>query len=244
MRGIYRPVPLARKLVIDLMHASVPLVVVRRTMRLERLVEARAALVVRPGWSALVAKAFSIVARDEPWLRTFYMRWPWPRFYEVPKSLPMVAMVRDDFDDGVPLMLKLGPADEMALTDIETVMKEGKNAPLNEVASFRRYLSVARLPLPLRRLLWGFALNAGRHRAKRFGTFWITSLASHGSETVVARTPGPSLISYGLVRANNTMELLFHWDHRIYDGILAARALQRLEDVLNSEIADELLASA
>ena len=37
------------------------------------------------------------------------------------------------------------------------------------------------------------------------------------------------------------MELLFHWDHRICDGILIARALQRLEDVLNTVIADELL---
>jgi hypothetical protein len=38
------------------------------------------------------------------------------------------------------------------------------------------------------------------------------------------------------------MEILLHWDHRIYDGVLAARALQKLEDVLNGEIADELLA--
>jgi hypothetical protein len=38
------------------------------------------------------------------------------------------------------------------------------------------------------------------------------------------------------------MELLFHWDHRIFDGVLAARALQRLEDVMNGEIADELTA--
>jgi hypothetical protein len=234
---------LARRLVIDLMHASVPLVVVRRTMKLERLVKARATLAARPGWSTLIAKAFSIVAREEPWLRTFYLRWPWPHFYEVPKSLPMVAMVRDDFDEDVPLMLKIGPAAEMALANIEAVMKAGKTAPIDDVSSFRRYLTTARLPLPLRRVLWWIALNFGRQRAKRFGTFWITSLASLGIETVVARTPGPSLISYGLVRADHTMELLFHWDHRVYNGILAARALARLEDVLNTEIADELLAA-
>jgi len=75
---------LARKLVIDLMHASVPLVVVRRTMKLERLVTARALQAARPGWSAIIAKAFCVVARDEPWLRTFYLKWPWPHFYEVP----------------------------------------------------------------------------------------------------------------------------------------------------------------
>jgi pyruvate/2-oxoglutarate dehydrogenase complex dihydrolipoamide acyltransferase (E2) component len=37
---------------------------------------------------------------------------------------------------------------------------------------------------------------------------------------------------------------LFHWDHRIYDGALAARALRDLEDVLNTVIAEELLAGA
>ena len=58
----------------------------------------------------------------------------------------------------------------------------------------------------------------------------------------MARAPGPNMLSYGLVRPDRTMELLLHWDHRIYDGVVAARALQRLEDVLNGEIADELLA--
>jgi len=28
--------------------------------------------------------ATCIVARDDPWLRTFYLKWPWPHFYEVP----------------------------------------------------------------------------------------------------------------------------------------------------------------
>jgi len=48
-------------------------------------------------------------------------------------------------------------------------------------------------------------------------------------------------MTYGLIRPDHTMELLFHWDHRIYDAILVARALRRLEDVLNTVIADELL---
>ena len=89
MRGAVRPVSLARKLVIDLMWASVPLVIVKRTMNLERVVKARALQDKRAGWLAIIAKAFCIVARDEPWLRTFYLRWPWPHFYEVPKSVAM-----------------------------------------------------------------------------------------------------------------------------------------------------------
>jgi hypothetical protein len=242
MRGKAKPVSLARKLVIDLMHVSVPLVAVKRTMKIERLVKARAEQDVRPGWTTIIAKAYCIVARDEPWLRTFYLKWPWPHFYEVPRSVVGAAVVRDSFDKDVPILLKIGSADEFSLTEVEAILQRGKNAPLDEVPAFKRLLRITRWPLPIRRLVWAAGLNIGRQRANYFGTIAITSLATLGSETTIANSPGPSLITYGLVRADHTMELLFHWDHRIFDGVLAARVLQRLEDVMNNEIADELLA--
>lgn len=226
------------------MRACVPLVVVKTRLNVERLVTARAALSVRPGWTAIIAKAFCIVARNEPWLRTFYLKWPWPHFYELQKSLAMAVIVRDDFDPDTPVMLKVGAVDEMSLTEAEALIQKGKSGPIDEVPSIRRILRIGRLPLPLRRLIWTIGLNIGRQRANYFGTFAITSLAPLGSETVVARTPGPAFISYGMVQPDNSMELLFHWDHRIYDGVLVARAMRRLEDVLNTEIAEELLASA
>lgn len=244
MRGISKPVSLVRKTVIDLLQASAPLVIVKCTMNVERLAGARASLEKRPGWLTLIAKAFCIVARDEPWLRTFYLKWPWPRFYEVPKSVVMAGIIRDDFDPEAPIVLKIGPADEFSLAQLEEIVQRGKTAPLDQVPSLQRIVRLARLPLPLRRLLWAIALNAGRQRSNYLGTFAITSVASLGVETVVLRAPGPAAITYGLVQPDHTMEILFHWDHRIYDGIIAARAMRKLEAVLNSEIADELLASA
>jgi hypothetical protein len=223
------------------MWASVPLVIVKRTMNLERVVKARALQDKRAGWLAIIAKAYCIVARDEPWLRTFYLRWPWPHFYEVPKSVAMAVVIRDDFE--APIMLKIGAADEFSLADVECTIQRAKNASLEVLSNVKRVLRVTCMPLPLRRLLWAVGLNIGRQRANYFGTFAITSLASLGVETVVAQAPGPALITYGLVRPDHTMELLFHWDHRIYDGVLAARAMRRFEDVLNTDIADELLAS-
>jgi hypothetical protein len=243
MKGTAKSISLARKLIIDLMHASVPLVVVRRTIKLERLVRARASLAMRPGWSTIIAKAFCIVARDEPWLRTFYIKWPRPHFYEMPKSVAMIVVARNDINKDALIWVKIKAADERSLATVEAFIQRGKNAPLDDMRSIKRALLVARMPLPLRRLIWAVCLNIGRQRANNFGTFGITSVASLGSETVVANTPGPSLISYGLLRPDHTMELLFHWDHRIFDAILVARALQRLEDVLNTDIADELLVS-
>ena len=241
MRGIAKPVSLARRIVIDFLNASVPLVIVKRTMKLDRLVAARAQQAERPGWVAIVAKAFCIVARDEPWLRTFYLRWPWPHFYEVPESTPVVAITRDDIEKDAIVFLKIGRADTLSLIHVELLVRHGKTAPLDDIPSVRKLLRIARWPLPFRRLAWTLAMNIGRQRANHFGTFGITSIASLGSELVVVRAPGPSTISYGIVRADNTMELSMHWDHRIYDGILAARTLQRLEDVMNTAIADELL---
>jgi len=241
MRGSSKPISLARRIIIEFMHASVPLVVVKRTMNIDRLVKARALQNPRPGWISILAKAFCLVARDEPWLRTFYLRWPWPHFYELPKTIAMAAIVRDDFDSDAPVLLKVGAADEYSLMDVEAIIQHGKNAPLDELPHLKRILRLARLPLPLRRPLATLGFNIGRQRSNYFGTFAITSLASLGVETVVLRSPGPACMTYGLVRPNHTMELLFHWDHRIYDGILVARALRHLEDVLNTIIADELL---
>lgn len=231
-------------MVIDLMRVSVPLVVVRRTLKLDRLVQARASLAARPGWTPMIAKAFCIVARDEPWLRTFYQRWPWPHFYEVPRSIAMAAIIRDGFDKYAPILLKIGSADVMTLSEVEAILQNGKSAPLEQVPDLNRLMRITKLPTPLRRLFWAFGLHVGRQRANNFGTFALTSLATLGSETTVLNSPGPSMMTYGLVKPDSTMEILLHWDHRIYDGALACHALQRLQDVMNGEIADELLARA
>ena len=156
----------------------------------------------------------------------------------------MIVVVRDDFDKDAPILIKINAADELSLADVEGYVQRAKHAPLDEVPSFKRILRITRMPLPLRRLLWAISLNMGRQRANNFGTVWITTLGRTRSEVVVARGPGPNLITYGTVRPDDTMDLLIQWDHRIYDGMLVERALQRLEDVLNTDIADELLANA
>src|SRR5665213_703434 len=84
MRGTIRKISLRRRVIIDLMRASmdVPFVTLSRTLDVKRLAEARASLHNAPGWAAIFAKAFSLVAKDDPILRTLYMGWPWPHFYE------------------------------------------------------------------------------------------------------------------------------------------------------------------
>lgn len=241
MQGKVIPISLARSLVIDFTRATVPLTVVKRTMRLERLVKARAARAVRPGWAAMFAKAFSIVALDEPCLRTLYLKWPWPRLYEARWSVGMVAVVREAFDKEVPLLAKIHTPDELPLAEVNDRIQRVKRGPTDDLPHIQTTLWVGGMPLLLRLLLCTIGLNYGPLRGENFGTFIVSSIATFGAEHVVAQAPGPNLVTYGLLGANHTIEVLLHFDHRVYDGIVSARALRRLEEVLNGAIADELL---
>ncbi len=96
MRGTVRKISLPRRLVTDLMHASirVPFVSLTRALNVRPLLEARALTAQPPGWAAIFVKAFSLVAKEVPALRTLYAKWPWPQFYELPRSVAMIAIAR------------------------------------------------------------------------------------------------------------------------------------------------------
>ena len=65
------------------MHASirVPFVSLARPLHIRTLQEARAQAAQRPGWAAIFVKAFALVAKDEPSLRTLFIKWPVAHFY-------------------------------------------------------------------------------------------------------------------------------------------------------------------
>ena len=67
MRGTVRKVSLPRRVVIDLMRASagVPFVAVRRTLD-DRTAVPRTKGPEPPGWAVIFAKAFAILARNNP----------------------------------------------------------------------------------------------------------------------------------------------------------------------------------
>jgi len=96
MRGTPKTISLPRRLIVDLMHASmgVPFVSLSRSLDIGPLLEARAGAMAPAGWAAMFVKAFALVARDEPVLRTVYVKWPWPSLYELPKSVASVAIAR------------------------------------------------------------------------------------------------------------------------------------------------------
>jgi hypothetical protein len=242
MRGTVRKISMPRRLVADLMHASirVPFVSLSRPLNIRPLLEARALAAQPPGWAAVFVKAFSLVAKEQPVLRTLYAKWPWPSFYELPRSIAMVAIARIEDGQDCVLPQKVPAADTLPLAEVDAQIRHAKEAPVGEVPAFRKILRVTRLPLPLRRLFWSIGLNFGRQRANWFGNFGVTSVAAYGAGELHALSPGPYILSYGVVEQDQTIDVVIRWDHRITDAALVAKVLTRLEQVLNTEIAAEL----
>jgi hypothetical protein len=244
MRGTVRKISMPRRLVADLMHASirVPFVSLRRPLNIRPLLDARALVAQPPGWAAIFVKAFSLVAKEQPILRTLYAKWPRPSFYELPRSVAMVAIARVEHGQDCVLPQKIAAADTLPLTEIDTQIRHAKQAAIAEVPAFRKILRVTSLPLPFRRLFWSVGLNFGRQRANWFGNFGVTSVAAYGAGELHALSPGPYILSYGVVDQAQTIDVVIRWDHRITDAALIAKVLTRLEQVLNTEIAAELRA--
>jgi hypothetical protein len=244
MRGTARKISVPRRLVSDLMHASirVPFVSLARPLNIRGLVEARAQALQPPGWAAIFVKAFALVAKSEPVLRTLYVKWPSPGFYELPRSVAMVAIARVENGEDCVLPQKVTAPDEMPLREVDRLIRHAKQAAVEEVPAFRKMLRAARLPLPLRRLLWWIGLNVGRQRANYFGSFGVTSVAAYRPGQLHALSPGPFVLTYGAEKPDQTIDVVVRWDHRITDAALMARTLTRLEQVLNTEIAGELRA--
>jgi hypothetical protein len=242
MRGKVRHISLPRRFIIDLMHVSVgvPFVSLARPLNVRQLTEARAVAGRAPGWAAIFAKAFAMVAKEEPVLRTLYAKWPRPHFYELPRSIGMVAIGRvEDGQDCVLPERVLAP-DEQPLADIHAQIRRAKDAPIEAIPFFRRIVTATRLPLPLRRFGWWLARNVGRWHANNFGSFTVTSVSAYGPGELHAISPGPFILSYGVLAPDQTIDVVIRWDHRITDAAFIAKVLIRLEQVLNSEIPAEL----
>ncbi len=227
------------------MRASrdVPFVSLSRSIAIGPLLDARAATACPPGFAALFVKAFALVARDEPVLRTLYVKWPWPCFYELPRSVATVTIARVENGEDCVLPQRIAGPENMTLAEIDAMIRQGKEAPLGDVPMFRKIMRATRLPLPLRRFAWWVGLSFGRQRANWFGNFSVTSVAACGGGELLALSPGPFIINFDLVQPDQTIRLLIRWDHRVTDGAMIARTAIRLAQVLNGELAAELRAA-
>jgi hypothetical protein len=242
MRGRALKLSAPRRLVNDLMRFSigVPRVTVQRQMSLGSLLRARMALHSKPSWTVLFLKGYALLAQETPELRRAYVKLPWPQLYEYPLSVASIAHERDHEGERVVLLSLIKDPEHRSIAELEALVQAARSRPVLEVKEFRRALSLARVPTPIRRLLMWLGLNIGRQRANRFGTFQLSVYSGLGAESLNPLTPLTTLLNYGLISQDGSVNVRIHYDHRVMDGANVARALERFEKILNGAVADEV----
>jgi hypothetical protein len=245
LRGVVVPLSRPRRLICDLLHfaAGVPTVPVQRRMRLAPVVAARRALAGRPPWTAVFAKGLALVAAEFPELRRAYCKFPWPHLYEYPTSVAAITVERDYRGERAVFTVRVKDPARRAVAEIAAAIRAGTTTPVEEVKDFRRSLFVSGLPRPLRRLVWWVGLNVGRQRANYFGTFGISVYSALGAESLHPLTPLTTTLNYGVFAPDGSLDVRLVYDHRVTDGATIARALARLEEVMNTTLRDELSAA-
>ena len=236
---------LQRRFVRDLLHFArkVPSIPMQRRMNLPDLVAARSARRVA-GWCAVFTKAYAIVSAARPELRRCYLPFPWGQLYEHPFVVASIAFEREyRGEPGVFFGLVPSPQ-QLSLPEVEAMVRYYKNTPVEQVGRFRLTLNLSRLPLPLRRFVWWFGLNArGLYRASFFGTFGVSTVSSLGSSSLHQLSPLTTTLNYGTFADDGSIDVRLTYDHRVMDGATVARALAHLEEVLHGEILAEMRAS-
>ena len=231
MRGRAIKLSPGRRLVGDLMRFSknIPRITVQRRMNLGPVVQARQELDPRPSWTAIFLKGYALLSQETPELRRAYVKLPWPHLYEYPSSIASLAYEREHSGERVVL-----------LDRIQRPESRSQSRPVMQVKEFRRALNMARVPSTVRRFLMWLGLNIGRQRPNYFGTFQLSVYSGLGAESFNPLTPLTTLLNYGQIDENGSVDVRVHYDHRVMDGANVARALERLEVIMNTSVADEL----
>jgi len=242
--GKYYPISYFRRLVTDLVHfaAAVPSGTIERRMDLSRLVAARHACTPSPTWSAILIKAYALVAARTPVLRTSYLNFPWPRFYEHPINIATLNVDRQLAEERVVLQVHIARPETRTLQDLDALIRDFQQQPVENIPAYRTAVRMSHVPWPIRQFLWWGALNVfGPTRCQHFGTFSITSLGSQAGILHLAILL-TSTLHHGIIEPSGGLQMRLSFDHRVLDGTTAASALEELEAVLLGEVLQECTA--
>lgn len=234
-------VPRSRRLTWDVLRLNrqVPLCAHDRITNLQEVAEARSNAQCRISWPALMLKAFGKVAEEIPEFRQTWYRWPIAHLYQHPHSVAAMAVQRTYKDQPWLFWAVIDTPENMPLSELQSALDEFQNGPVKP--QYSEYVRLAGLPSFVRRLFWDWnfhVLKAGR--AKRLGTFFLSTLAGRGAEIQLSPSLQTGCLTYGPLNEQGQSRITLAYDHRVMDGALAADALKCLEDILHGAILQEL----
>lgn len=218
---------------------DIPAFPVERPFDLAELERARRTCGVRIGWAALFVKAYAVVARDMPELRSWYVPGWFPRIATSSESVASLSINRVIDGRDVLYFARLASPDSQPLERLQELIAKYQAGPVEEL--FKRQHELGLLPAWMRRLVLRWNRDSvGSKRATRLGTFSLSTLAGLGALNRMHPSPLATSLSYGPLDASGRCLVTLLCDHRVLDGVPAAKALNRLEQVLRDTIAAEL----
>ncbi len=145
-------------------------------------------------------------------------------------------------EEGVFVGLFRAP-EQQSIEQLQKGLVEYKDTPLDKIGFFRQTMRYSSVPTPFRRFMWWMTLNVdGWKKAKRFGTFGLSSYGGLGAESLHPISPLTTTMTYGPIDRDGKVTVKLVYDHRVLDGAFVARRLTDIENELNGPIKAELMA--
>jgi hypothetical protein len=243
--GRFLPLSIPRRIIGDMLYAAQQLTLLpgEGRMHLAEVVAARAAAKPRPSWLAMFIKAFATVAARHPEYRRVFVSRPWYRLYQYDQNVVSVVVEREWQGEPALFLARLHSPEKMSLTEIDAQLRRFKNTPVEEISGFVGALRLARLPFPLRRLLWKIVMHwMPGLRAKFLGTMGTSLTAGMGVTALTLLTPWSLTFFYDMFQDDGSLTVRAMFDHRVFDGRILARGMKEVERELRGPIRQELLA--
>ena len=231
----------ARACVSDIASLSqkIPFFPVERVMDLGPVAFARVSTSSRIGWAAIFLKAYALVARRHPVLRSWYVSGFMSHVATCSASVATLAVNRMENGEDRLWFARLEQPDQKSLLEIQAFVTQCTTRPTEEL--FKRQLQLEMLPRMLRRFILRWNMNSfSEKRATRIGTFSLSTLAGFNATNRLHPTICTTSLSYAPLDSDKRCIVTLLADHRILDGVLSARVLQELEEILCRDVVSEL----
>lgn len=181
-----------------------------------------------------------LLSAEFPELRQTWYRWPWAHLYQHPVSVGALAVQRCHKDEPWLFWGKVPEPERRSLTEIQQAIDVFQTEAVSRL--YRNEIRLAQLPTLLRRLIWGWNIHVGKaQRARRLGTFFLSTLAGQGAEIQIPPAIHTTCLTYGPLNEKGITRVTLAYDHRVMDGALVAACLARLESILIETLPHEVL---
>src|SRR6202012_2416410 len=132
---------------------------------------------------------------------------------------------------------------DMPLMELHQHLKWLKTAPVESIPTFNRMIRGNIVPYPFRWMVWWWFYSfSGPRRAHFIGTYAINGGTRFPIRPVTTTGAIGTTFYFGPFHEDGSTDFCLTFDHRVMDGGEVVRALDQLQEVMNTEILAELKA--